>query len=378
MIEIKNIQYFDARIPFNRTFKHASAERNTTETVIVRITDREGNTGYGEGCPRTYVTGESLSTVSGFISDQETSYLQVNSLERLVDYTESHRRVIDGNPAAWCAIETALLDLLARQQGVNVETLLGRNSPVDNYPYTAVIGDGPPEPFHQLFLKYYQLGFRDYKIKLCNDMDRDRAKIDIMRSYGNDIAVRADANNLWQDVNHAVNHILYLSFGFSGIEEPLQSRNIDDLSHIAEDTGTKIVLDESVLKKNQLHDLSANPHHWVVNARVSKYGGILRSLELVEELVSLDVQVVVGAHVGETSLLTRAALIVADAAGDKLRAQEGGFSTHLLTMDPFEPNLKIGRKGILDKALLECRKEPGFGLDISDAIKSSPELLTPL
>ena len=131
---------------------------------------------------------------------------------------------------------------------------------------------------------------------------------------------------------------------------------------IAEATGAKLILDESLLVFEQIECLKQSPINWIVNARNSKYGGIIRSLRIIEELVNHDIDIIVGAHVGESSLLTRASLLLADAAKHKLHAQEGGFSTHLLTQDLFEPHLKIGKRGMLDQKLLTCRDIPGFGM----------------
>ena len=58
--------------------------------------------------------------------------------------------------------------------------------------------------------------------------------------------------------------------------------------------------------------------------------------------------VIIGCHVGETSLLTRAALIPAHAAGESLIAQEGAFGDYLVEREPVDPILKFGQNGILD------------------------------
>lgn len=62
-------------------------------------------------------------------------------------------------------------------------------------------------------------------------------------------------------------------------------------------------------------------------------GGLLRSLDAVKHLRKMSIPIIVGAQVGETSVLTRAALPVAQAAGEALYAQEGAFGTRLLQQD---------------------------------------------
>ena len=66
-------------------------------------------------------------------------------------------------------------------------------------------------------------------------------------------------------------------------------------------------------------------------------------------------------HVSETSLLTRAALTVAQAAGPALVAQEGAFGTRLLERDLCDPPLMFGTGGVLDVARYPFLREPGIG-----------------
>ena len=114
MIEIKTIRYFELRLPFTASFKHGSAERNETETMIVAITDAEGRIGYGEGCPRSYVTGESIASCDQFYQSHQHAFQKITSLDDLKHYVDEHDAEINNHPAAWCAIELAILDLLAQ------------------------------------------------------------------------------------------------------------------------------------------------------------------------------------------------------------------------------------------------------------------------
>ena len=49
-LELKTIE-----IPFRTSFKHASAERNETESAWVEAFLASDCVGYGESCPRVYV-----------------------------------------------------------------------------------------------------------------------------------------------------------------------------------------------------------------------------------------------------------------------------------------------------------------------------------
>jgi L-alanine-DL-glutamate epimerase-like enolase superfamily enzyme len=94
---------------------------------------------------------------------------------------------------------------------------------------------------------------------------------------------------------------------------------------------------------------------------VSKMGGLIRAIELIDEARARGIGVIVGAQVGETSLLTRAALTAARAAGDLLVAQEGAFGTFLLERDVCDPPLMFGAGGVIDAAAHPMLTAPGLG-----------------
>ncbi len=64
---IDSINCYQLHIPFRTAFSHSSATRVKTESIWVEITSDNGLTGYGESCPRDYVTGETLSEAMAWI-----------------------------------------------------------------------------------------------------------------------------------------------------------------------------------------------------------------------------------------------------------------------------------------------------------------------
>jgi hypothetical protein len=81
------------------------------------------------------------------------------------------------------------------------------------------------------------------------------------------------------------------------------------------------------------------------------------------------------AHVGETSIFTRAALTVAAHAGNALVAQEGAFGTKLLRRDLASPVLMFGRRAELDIARVLDPAAAGTGLRIDESALADRELL---
>ena len=347
------------RAPLQAPFVHASARRVTAESLIVTARSADGPAGYGEGCPRPYVTGESLAGAIAFAQRIGSELAaDVRDVADLRAWIARETSLVDANPAAFCALEMALIDVLARERDCSAEALLGLPELAGTFRYTAVMGDSDAEAFARLFRRYRDAGFRDFKVKLSGDPDRDRAKLAILdapAAGGDSLRIRVDANNRWRRADECIAFLGALARPLFAVEEPLGARDFDGLLAVAAATGARIVLDESFLRAADLRELAPTAPHWLLNCRVSKHGGVIRSLAVVAEARRLGFQLIVGAHVGETSLLTRAALPVARAAGPALVGQEGAFGTHLLSRDPCTPLLMFSGHGEL--------QAPGEGPD---------------
>jgi len=364
-MSFKRLQISRIEIPFQQAFKHSSAERSETESILIAAHDSDGLVGYGESCPRSYVSGEDLLTAHEFFDCYHESLpKQIDDLDSLTAWVRSHSKEIDANPSAWCAVELALLDLLAKQNDVSVEELLGLRTLSGSFRYSAVIGDGTIGAFCSTFNRYAAIGMTDFKIKLSGQVDHDREKLDFVRQQEDSgFRIRLDANNLWSSAEDAASYLHQLDYPVFAFEEPLQPNQYEELGKFVTITGVPVILDESFLRIEQLDHLDADPDRFMINLRVSKMGGLIRSLRIVDEARARRIKLIVGAQVGETSLLTRAGLTVAHESQGMLVGQEGAFGTLLLQHDLWEPPLVFEAGGKLDTSGISSQ---GFGLRLSD------------
>jgi L-Ala-D/L-Glu epimerase len=349
-------------IPFRAPFRHAAAERRATDSVWVEART-PGGAGYGEACPRPYVTGEDLETVKGFFQRHHAELTAVIAgVDDVIAWGDAHRAEIDRNPAAWCAVEMALLDALARERQVSIEALLGLSAARGTFRYSAVVGAGDGATFRATVDRYRARGFSDFKLKLSGDTGQDRENLAWLQQGGVSAwRLRLDANNLWRTVGEAARYLDAVACPVFALEEPLRPGRYAALARLGAAQDTRIILDESCVRAEQLDELDGHPGRWIVNVRVSKMGGILRSLGVVAAARRRGLPIIVGAQVGETSLLTRAALTVAAQARDLLLAQEGAFGTLLLTADVCEEPLIFGAAGRLE---LPDPSAPGLGIAV--------------
>jgi L-alanine-DL-glutamate epimerase-like enolase superfamily enzyme len=355
MKQTLHIEAEPLRLNLKTIIRHAAATRNKGESIWVQA-KRNRDSGYGEGCPRIYVTGDDLDASLTWIKENfSTGLVNFETLEDLKKWAKENEKEIDSYPSAWCAIEMAMLDLLARESDCTVEKMLGLDDGKLCSRYTAVLGNDKKKEYTTLADQYLILGISDFKIKLCGNLRRDIEKIDILEElsvqhHAKPIRIRLDANNLWKDrCGEAVEYTMMLGIGrVFAMEEPVRAKNAEDIGKFSVATGLPVILDESLCTLEDLSLYRNIAGNFIANIKISKVGGLIRALKMIEELKKMHWPIIIGCHVGETSLLTRAALVVSGSAGDSLIAHEGAFGDYLVEREPASPMLKFGREGLLD------------------------------
>lgn len=380
LVRIESLSVMSFPVPFKTVVRHASASHRRAQNLIVQVVGADGQIGWGEGCPRQYVTGETIDSALEFIGQRaEALFAEITGVGPLRTWIKDHREEIDRNPAAFCAIETAVLDLLGKTHKRSLEDILEVAKPVGEFRYTAVLSDLAWPVYRWQCGRYHRAGFEDFKVKLSGDLRRDQRKLGVLAKpiarssvAASGMRVRVDANNLWESADKCVEHLGALNVGVFAVEEPLRPGDFDGMGRVAKQCSTRIVLDESLLRAEHLDALSGDPANWIANVRVSKMGGIIRSLEVARKAAALGVGVIVGCQVGETSILSRAALTVMQSIKPHLLGAEGAFGTHLLRRDLTSRSIMFGPSGVLavEGVLASDDVNPGgFGLEISEQAK---------
>ncbi len=375
------ISYRTLNIPLKHSFKHASAERSVGSSIWLEAIDGEA-IGLGEGCPRPYVTGETEQSVMSWLTEFQPELQSLTSLAELQSFISQHANSIDKNPSAFCAFELAALDLFAQKANVSVEELVGQSfPPKGTFQYTAVISDGTEEKFLKTIQQFLFVGFTDFKFKVSGDLELDQKRFAVFRGLlkadvAAKIRVRIDANNLWNSADEAITYLKALDVKLFAVEEPLQSKLPEELSRVSVETGLAIILDECLVKPQDVLTFAALPGRWIGNVRVSKNGGVLRAIKISQSLVSHKMGLIIGAQVGETSVLSRAAMTVAEVLRGHVLAQEGAFGNLLIEEDPVEPSIVFGPAGVLDVHLMAEYDETRIGMQGWGLRKTSEALTT--
>lgn len=332
-------------VPFKVAFKHNSASRSESSTFWVEA-EELSIIGSGEGCPRIYVTGETEESCVAFFHRWKLEWEELTTLSQLKAWIDHHSEEIDANPSAWCAVEMAILDLWAQRSQVSVPALLGFPRATRSITYSAVLGDASPDVWKQLCQWHLKQEMFHFKLKVNGDESIDCARIEYILAHCPQADIRLDANNLWQDVKSAALFLERMSDAVWAIEEPLSFPNWKGLNELANLFSGSIILDEHACRVQDL-DHVAQPTKMILNLRVSKCGGIIRSIAMAKAALTKGMKVIVGAQVGESSALTRAGLMVVHALDGNVMAIEGGYGLNLLEEDYFRELYQFGHGGKL-------------------------------
>lgn len=349
-----SIQATSLELSLKTTVRHASASRKKGQSIWVQARRRD-ITGYGEGCPRSYVAGDDMKSSVAWVQHVfESAPCPIHTYEELIRWVDQNSALIDTYPSAWCAVETALIDLFARERSLSVEELLHLPTDRRHSRYSAVLGNDKPWKFKGQTDLYLIKGITDFKVKLCGEMSKDQEKLssltDLAREHqAHGIRVRLDANNLWkEDLAESIRFINELKGEFFAVEEPLRAGNAKALSQFSVGTGLAVILDESLCTEADLAQYQNLPGEFIANIKISRVGGLIRAQNLIDKIKAMGWKIIIGCHVGETSLLTRCGLVAVAMAGESLIAHEGAFGNYLLKREPAFPTLTFGHGGELN------------------------------
>ncbi|HKQ48113.1 MAG TPA: enolase C-terminal domain-like protein [Phycisphaerae bacterium] len=378
-LPIARLTIHQLAIPLRVRFRHAAAERNAANPLVVAIELADRTIGYGETHPREYVTGESTESVIAAIQDvflpilvdtRPRNFGEAIEAAANLPYTTDADEVIT---AARAAVELALLDAysrafdrsLAHVAGYVDETLLGPPGSSATVRFSGVVSAGEPDRAARTIRRMRWARLCDFKIKVGDDEDDARVRA-CVRALGRSLTrerttLRLDANGGWS-LDEATRRLLaWESLPIACVEQPLPKGNLQDWADLAKCTVLPLMADESLVTPDDAEALIVHRAASWFNIRISKNGGLIPALRLavLARRHHLDLQL--GCMVGETSVLSAAGRWFLQLV-PHVRFAEGSFGRFLLAEDITRRSLRFGLGG--------CWKPmtgPGLGVEVDPA-----------
>ncbi len=358
-MHVVSLEARHVRLRLRRPVIHASHARTSTENLIVVCKLSDGTTGYGEGVPREYVTGETIGSAFDLLraADLTRQLAPASTWPDAVAAAEAltlppvpgDDRQCRGN-AARCALELAYLDAFGKALGeplMNAAKLLAPAlySPIERVRYSGVLLSAKGWKVRVLALAYRVAGFRQVKVKVgIAGQDDGRKLRTVRRCVSSGMELRVDANEGWT-ANVAAARIAELEpAGIVSVEQPVPHEEVAELAKVRAKVKTPIMLDESLCGMVDAERAAAGGWCDSFNLRLSKCGGFIPTLRLAEYATAHKLGYQLGCQVGETGILSAAGRQFASSVAG-LSAVEGSFDRHLV-FDPLTTtDVTFSRRG---------------------------------
>lgn len=349
---IARVAFWPIDIPITDPFVVATGARVVAENVFVQITLDDGTQGYGEAAPFPEVGGEDRASC-------------LNTLVRLApmvvgrpvgDYCELAHVLAEtapAQPAARCALETALLDAFCRAKEMPMWRLWGgaalRARETDmTIPITSL------EKTLRLARDWYGEGFRLFKMKVGVDVQEDVRRLQAVHHACPDVAFIGDGNQ-----GFSREECLLFAKGvrqFGGtlllLEQPVVREDLDSLAAIRRETGIPVAADESVRSIDDARRVVDAQAADYINIKIMK-AGVLQAAEIAAFTLQAGLKLMVGGMVETRIAMGCSFSLVLGMAGFDILDLDTPL---LLAQDPVEGGYRYEGPRLLPW------HEPGLGM----------------
>ncbi len=359
MSEIVSIRADRVALPFRRPFPTSTGMWVERETWLLRVTDRDGRTGYGEAVLEPD-DGETAATVLRLLIRDVAEHAATGRLPR-PDELEGHgrpgrslRAALDG--AALDLRTSPAASLTADGAGVGVNATLPALGPAAS-----------AEAARQAVAA----GFRTLKIKVGAERETvtltDRVGA-VRSAVGPDVRIRLDANGAWDPETASERLAGVARFEPEYVEQPLAGDDPALLAALRRRARVPIAADESVASLRAARDLLEADAVDVLVVKPSRVGGPVVVAEIAAMAADRGVPVVVSTlfetGIGIAAALAQAAALP-DVAGGEPDADDGRERDHgLATAGLLEHDLLLDGLPVEDGRMRLPDPVPGGGLGI--------------
>jgi L-alanine-DL-glutamate epimerase-like enolase superfamily enzyme len=287
-VKIARILAYRVELPLHETSYKWSGGKSVTvfDSTIVRVETDEGLVGHGEVCPLgpfylpAYADGvrAGLRELGPHVLGADPR--QLGKLNRRMD------AALKGHPYVKTGIDVACWDILGQAAGLPVCDLLGGRYGADVHLYRAISQD-EPDAMAGRVAGYRAEGYRRFQLKVGGDPDVDIDRIHaVAAKLQTGDRLVADANTGWTQ-HEAMRVIGGVRDVDVYIEQPCLT--YEECLSVRRHCHHPFVLDENIDSIDVLLRARADLAMDVVNLKISKLGGLTRTVQLRDLCVSMGI-----------------------------------------------------------------------------------------
>jgi L-alanine-DL-glutamate epimerase-like enolase superfamily enzyme len=361
-MRISEVLLSSLEIPMKRTFATSRAKQDVAKHVIVQLFSDDGLVGIGEGAPRPHISGETVESAFLLIEKYLAPLLVGKDPTDIAAIHREMDRIIELNPAAKCAIDLALYDLLGKRFGVPVYELLGGRTK-DSLHINGTCDIQAPGLVSEALRRILKDGFRySIKIKIGTDPATDVERVRLAReAIGQGIDLIADANQGW-DVATAIRVLRKIDdFDLQVAEQPVYWRDLSGMAQVTSAVRSSVMADESVWSSHDAMQIIQMKAARMLNIKLIKTGGLHDAHKIATMAQGANMRCMVGCTL-ETSILCAAQAHLA-MASENIVYIDSLTPGEFLAEDPAQ-----GLNWTGDLVVLPDK--PGLGVELKEATMS--------
>ena len=287
-MKITGINVYQIDLPLHEGSYQWSGGKSVSvfdSTVVEILTDTE-HSGWGEVCPLgpVYLASYAAGARAG-IGEIAPHLIGLDPRDTRVVYGAMDK-ALKGHPYAKSALDMACWDLLGKDCGTPLVTLLGGRHGDDHVLYRA-ISQEDPDIMAKKVAGYRAEGYRRFQLKVGGDPETDIERIHAVAGVmqKGDVLV-ADANTGW--LRHGAARVVRGVRDLDVyIEQPCLT--YEECLSIRRRTDHPFVLDEIIDNIPELMRAVSDNAMDVINVKISKLGGITKAREIRDTCLSLGI-----------------------------------------------------------------------------------------
>ncbi|PLS01981.1 o-succinylbenzoate synthase [Neobacillus cucumis] len=348
------IELYIIQMPLKSPFLTHLGAVTDREGIIVKITDKDGLTGYGEGVAFStpWYTEETVTTSLHMLTDLLIPLLKKQPIkhpEEAALLFKSIRR----NHMAKSAIETALWDLYSKQLSSSLSAILG-GSRSEIASGVVVATDSTIHALKQIE-QYVEEGYQRFKVKINPEQDYAFLK-EIRKTYP-ELPIMADANSAYtlKDLDRLK---ALDEFNLLMIEQPLAHDDIIEHAALQKEIKTPICLDESIASFDDARKAIELGSCQVINIKVGRVGGLYEAKQIHDYCFARNIPVWCGGMI-EFGISRAHNIALASLPGFTIPGDISA-SNRFWEEDIILPEVQV------ENGFIKVPDSPGIGVDINE------------
>ena len=309
---IQKIDVEDLNIPLTEPFGISGGAQAVANNLLVRLTLSDGTVGIGEGAPLPPYNGETQQIAKDAINLATPFILNTNSnnwrsISELLEIKISH------SGSARCAIETALLDALAKQKNTPLYSFFGNKKSVieTDMTITTQANHSKAESINHAINSTQAIldrGIRIIKTKIGSNSAVDIERIQAIHRLAPHAPLILDGNGGFtaDEALRIIEKLRALNIIPALFEQPVPGEDIEGLKKVTQLGGVLVAADESVKDKKTAKIVIDEKASHVVNIKIMKCG-LIEAFDIATMCHQSGMGLMVGGNVESILAMTTSA-----------------------------------------------------------------------